>query len=501
MPPLLIGAVFFAARGAGRPAPAPELKVLSKSDKPVTAYDPADARDNSDFFFLENILSPLMEYSSGNSLVSGLAESYEWRNGQARLRLRSGLATVDGHPITAADAELSLKRLLILGGAKYSFLSVPLCGKPPRRLSDPCPGLRAEDSDRTLVMDFPEPRTFLFRLLANIDYSVIPRASFDHKTLKLTDYRNTSGPYYVHADSGGGRVTLKANPAHYRYSPDMPGTITVEPIEENTLKERVFRLLKDGAGDYLTVSVVRRPSDKLRFVEENPGYAVHFTRPLRLLCVVFTAKGRGRLSLPERFFIAARLRELYLERNLMGQAPDQIFHLEGQLSPAQAGRLRELFAAAGGNPLLKPVAADRLHNYFSRDGEAIKKWLPRVIYADRLRKQRKQAPEPDFRIFSAEIGLQDDLSLALHYLDSDFFGLTASETEAWRQKYLAAADKRERMALLRELQFDTMARGRALPIGLMPYASLARRPWVFNYPEAIAGDQLWRLRRQKWTQK
>lgn len=467
----------------------------------MTAYDPADARDNSDFFFLENIFSPLTEYSAGNSLVSGLAESYEWRDGQARLRLRSGLATVDGRPVTAADAELSLKRLLILGGTKYSFLSVPLCGKPPGRLSDPCPGLRTEDAERTLVIDFPEQRTFLFRLLANIDYSIIPRASFDHATLKITDYRNTSGPYYVHADSGGGRVTLKANPAHYRYSPDMPGTVTVKSIEETALKEQVYRLLKDGEGDYLTISVVRRPSDKLRFAEENPGYAVHSTRPLRLLSVVFTPKGRDRLTLQERFFIAARLRELYLERNSLGQAPDQIFHLEGQLSPAQAGRLRELFASAGAAPLLKQVAADRLYNYFSRDGEAIKKWLPRVAYADRLRKQRKRAPEPDFRIFSAEIGLQDDLSLVLHYLDSDFFGLTAAETEAWRQKYLAAADKRERMALLRELQFDTMALGRALPLGLMPYASLARRPWAFNYPEAIAGDQLWRLRRQKWTQK
>lgn len=467
----------------------------------MSDYDPAAARDNSDFFFLENIFSPLTEYSAGNSLVSGLAETYHWRGGQARLRLRAGLSTVDGRPITAVDAELSLKRLLILGGTRYSFLSAPLCGKPPKLLSDPCPGLRAEDEGRTLVLDFPEPRTYLFRLLANIDYSVIPRASFDHKTLRITDYRNTSGPYYVHSDSGGGSVTLKANPAHYRYSPEMPGTVAVTPIDEKALKESVFGLLKEGKGDYLTVSVVRRPADKRRFAEENPGYSVHFTRPLRLLCVVFTPKGLARLTLKERFFIAARLRELYLARNLMGQAPGQIFHLEGQLTPAQARRLRTLFAGSEGGPLLKQVAADRLYNYFSRDGEAIKNWLPDIVYSDRLRKQRKKAPAPDFRIFSAEIGLQDDLSLVLHYLDSDFFGLAASETEDWRRKYLAAQDKPERMRLLRELQFDTMVRGRALPLGLMPYASLARRPWRFNFPEALAGDQLWRLRRDEWTRK
>ncbi len=474
---------------------------MSKADRPITAYDPADPRDNSDFFFLENLFSPLVEYSASGALVSGLAESFKWKGGEARFRFRKGLSTADGHPITASDAELSLKRLFILGGEKYAFLSDPLCGRHLKSLSDRCAGLRVEESGRLLVMKFPEPRTYLFRLLTNINYSVVPAGSFDPVTLKIGDYRNTSGPYYASASSSGGDISLKANPRHYRYSPAMPVSVAVTPVDERMPKEQVFKMLKDGAGDYLTAAIVRRPEDKLKFAEENPGYNVHLTRPLRLLCVVFTAKGRARLSREQRFFIAGQLRNLYLKRSRLGEPADQIFHLEGRLTPEQAGRLRELFAAPGPAVISGPVAADRLYNYFSRDGEAIKKWLPNAAYSDILRQRSGKGPEPDFRIFSGEIGLQDDLGLALHYLDSDFFGLSSTAKKAWLHTYLAAADKGGRMALLRELQFDTMINARALPVGIMPYASVARKPWTFNFPEAISGDQLWRLRKQMWFWK
>lgn len=497
----MLGAVFFAVTAARRPGPPAELKVLSKADRPITAYDPANPRDNSDFFYLENLFSPLVEYSSDGSLVSGAAESFFWDGSTARFRMRAGLATASGRQITAHDAALSLKRLFVLGGEKYSFLSVALCGAPPASMSAPCPGLRAEDSGRSLAMEFPEQRTYLFRLLANINYSVIPVGSFDQKTLRLTNYRETSGPYFADSDGGGGKVNLKANPRHYRYSPAMPLLVAVTPVDERMPKAEVFRLVKEGAADYLTISLVRKPEDKLAFSRENRGYSVHLTRPLRLLSVVFTPKGRARLTREERFFIASRLRGIYLERNLTGEPPAQIFHLEGQLSRGQAARLREALAGNGRTALTRQVAAYRLYNYFPKDGEAIKKWLPGVVYADRQRKRSGRGPAPDFRIFSGEIGLQDDMALVLHYLDSDFFGLGAAEKKAWRRRYLSAADKRTRMDMLRELQFETMMEARTLPVGLMPYASLARGPWKFDYPEAIAGDQLWRLRRTSWTRR
>lgn len=469
--------------------------MVSKDDQPVTAYDPADPRDNSDFFYLENLFSPLVEYSASGALVSGAAESFYWKGGEARFRLRDGLATAEGRPITAEDAALSLKRLFVLGGEKYSFLSVPLCGAAPRSLSAPCPALRAEDGGRTLVMEFPEPKTYLFRLLANINYAVIPAASFDPATLKITDYRNTSGPYYADSDSGGGRIALKANPRHYRYSPDMPASVTIVPVDERMPKAEVMELLKEGKADYLPLSIVRRPEDKRAFAAEQPGYSLHLTRPLRLLSVIFTPKGRARLTRRERFFIASRLNEVYLGRNLMGGTPGQIFHLEGSLTRGQLQALSRAMEPQGRTQIGKRVAADKLYNYFPLDGEAIKKWLPDLVYADRQRQRTGNGPAPDFRVFSGEIGLQDDIGLVLHYLDSDFFGLEPGEKRAWLRRYLSAADKRARMELLRNLQFEAMLEARTLPVGLMPYASLARKPWEFNYPEAIAGDKLWLLRR------
>ena len=79
--------------------------------------------------------------------------------------------------------------------------------------------------------------------------------------------------------------------------------------------------------------------------------------------------------------------------------------------------------------------------------------------------------------------------------------MSPEKKEKWLAAYAAAPGKKERMAMLRELHYRTLKEARALPIGLMPYASLARGPWKFNYPAAIAGDHLWRLRRDRWTPK
>jgi hypothetical protein len=490
LPPLFAGAVLFSAFWACGPRAGSELRFLFNSSAPVSYYDPARVHYPQDYFFLENVYSPLVEYSAGDELVSGLAATFEWSGGEARFGMRPGLRTVDGRPIDAYDAEMSVKRAFILGGMDFDLLRGPLCGAvPPRKLSDPCPGLRVTDGGRTLVMAFEERKPFLFHFLTNIAYAVLPRGSVDPETLAITDRRNTSGPYYVSYDRGGGHWEMRANPGHYRYSPDMPQAARPVPLLKFTLNEDILKMLPEGSIDYLISGLARLPGEKARFAAANPGYNVNITQPVRLVYVVFTRAGMKKLSPRERFFIGGKMRELYLAGREMCEAPDQIFRLEGALSKEQLASVRGLLAGGGDLVIGGKVYANAVSQYFWRDSDSLQRWLPRL-------EQAGKTGESDFFIESGDIGFQDDVGLASNFMKVEFFDMTPAEKAAWLERYLAAPEKKARMRLLQDLHYRTLASGRVIPIALMAYASVARKPWTFNFPSMFGGDPLWRLRKQ-----
>ena len=253
LPPLLYGAaVFFLFANFGRPAP--ELKIFFNSSSPVTHYDPAQANINQHYVFLENTYSTLLEYSAAGALTSGLAAAYRWHGPEARFTMRSGAVTVDGWPLDAYDAEFSLKRIFILG-KPYEPLRDLLCGPEPlKSQADPCPGLQVLDGGRTLAMRFNEKKDFLFHALTDISYAVIPRRSVSTATLTITDYRNTSGPYYVSADPGGGSWHLAANPRHYRHSARMPQAVRAIPLKGLINNDQALARLDTREFDYLPIN-------------------------------------------------------------------------------------------------------------------------------------------------------------------------------------------------------------------------------------------------------
>lgn len=496
--PLLVAgaALCFFAGCSWRPEPQP-LRVLVDSSSTVSGYDPAALNLTRDYFFSENLFSPLLGYSSDNQLVSELAERFYWSGDEAVFIMRQGLKTAGGAQLDAYDAEFSLKRAFVLGGTSYRFLSRMLCGKDAlKKIGDSCHGISVRDGGRTLALKLGAPKPYVFHLLANIAYAVVPRGSADPATLRLTDYRNTSGPYFVESSADGGDMVWKANPRHYRYSEEMPLEVRIVGEREYTSNEAALDLLDKGKADYLPAFVVLKPEDKDDFATAREGYSLHFSRPIRLIYAVFTG-GMKRLSKEERFFIARKLRSLYPLRRRMSEAPYQLFSMEGALSREQ---LAEVSARLDGGPepvIRKTVEARRLYSYFWLDGEEISKWLPGLVYADKSpARLRKKPPPTDLVLGGGDIGCQEDVGLVLYYLEKEFFDMQPREKDKWLAAYVAAGGKEARMLLLRELQYRTLSEGRVAPIGLMPYASLARKPWKFNYPAALAGDHLWRLRRK-----
>lgn len=495
-PPLVLtGAVFFSLVVSvwGEES---SLKVLVGSRRPASVYDPAIPVYSVDYFFLGLLFSPLLEYSENNELVSGLAERFEWYGTEARFRMRSGLKTADGKTIDAFDAENSLKRLFLLGGGDFDALRRQLCGDAElKKLSDKCAGLEVADGGRTLVMRFKEPKPFLFHLLSDISYGIIPRGSLDGPTLKITDYRNTSGPYFVEKDAGGGKFELRANPGHYRFSEDMPQRVAMVPLQGPITNEGALEMLLDGKIDYLPNGLVRNPQDKAEFVRSNPGYRLWMSRPVRMIYIVFTERGLERLSAEERFFIARRLRRLYARSHEISETPDQIFRMEGALSRAQLIEVRDLLNGPAEGVLRTAVSENGLSLYFYNDMEEIKKWLPGLKDIPN-KEYRAGGRKVDFYVKGTDICFTDDIALVSFFMEKDFFDIPAGSKEKFMGDYLAAPDKSARMAMLRELHYAALKKGKALPISLLPYASVARESWVFHYPGVSSGDDLWRLRKE-----
>lgn len=498
----MAGAVFFiCAAACSYRSGERELKVPFIKSGPVSGYDTIKITYAGDVSFLENVFSPLVEYSADAELVSGVASKFEWAGPEARFHFLRDLRAADGQLIDAYDAEFTFKRIFSARDGKYAFLAEMLCGRRTlAKAGDSCPGLEVRNGGALLAMKFSEKKTFLFPMLASAYFGIVPRRSVNPATLELKDYRNTSGPYYVAAERPDGTVELRANKAHYRYSTAMPQKVSLVPLKEFG-NEHILGQLASGKADYLLYDVVRYPDAKISFAAKNGGFRLHQTYPMRGVFAIFTRRGMRRLTLQERLFIGQRLRESFRRLHPGYEVPDQIFTMEGGLSLEQRGRLKSMMAEVPASGTVgKKVVAWRLFNYFFEEQAEIKKWLPGVTSfgSSRLPGPASSGegalPEPDFYIAGSDIALQEDVGLLSYFLELEFFDLEKGEKADWLKRYISAPDKKTRMEMLRELQYRTLVRGAVVPLSIHPYAALVSADWDFKLPKNNTSNPAWRLR-------
>ena len=128
------------------------LRVAFPGRVSASKYDPAKIEYAMEYTFLQNIYSPLIEYSVSGELVSAIAERFGWRGTNAVFQIRKGLKTIDGDTVNAYDAEASLKRLFVIGGNTHGDLKNLLCpGTRLKSLQSVCEGIAVENNGTDLV--------------------------------------------------------------------------------------------------------------------------------------------------------------------------------------------------------------------------------------------------------------------------------------------------------------------------------------------------------------
>jgi hypothetical protein len=483
------------------------LRVAFPYDRPVSFYDPARIRLSPEYTFLENTFSPLVQFTPGGELVSAVAGEFFWQGNDAIFRIRPNLRTIDGRIINAFDVEASFKRLLILKGSSHGDLGDMLCpGLTLRTLNDYCPGMNVTESGATLVLTFAEKKLFLFPMLAAIDFAVIPKDSIDPKTLNIVDYRNTSGPYYVASEAGGGRILLAANPNHFGYTSSMPQQAELIPSGLKDPRESIKLFLDDKIDFISTVDHV--PHDRMLQLakQQSQIVTVHSTLPLRTYVANFTKKGRSRLSISERLKVGRSLRKRFLSwvQDKEGyEASEQLFSPfgEGALSQALLSSLQQSYASSESENLTsKPLLGwmIRMGDFSSKLAE-INAEFPSISVIPMNRVPALEdfgtngLEEPDFVISGPDMGFLEDIGLLSHYIGVEMFAVSQGEGRKWLNEYMAIQNKSDRLLKLRQLHFDTLKQGVTIPFAASPYTAVVRRPWRMELSRVQASDALWRI--------
>lgn len=478
------------------------LKVAFPIDSKVTQYEPTRIHLAPEYIFLENIYSTLIEFNKDGEIVGGLAEKFYWVDSKLYIQIRTNIKTIDGHHITADDVILSLKRLLILSSNTHGNFKTLVCNNISlKNLHDDCPGL-IKINDYELAIQASKHSDFLISMLTALDFAIIPKKSFNHVTLEIHDYRNTSGPYYVISDDGKGFVDLEANKNHYHYSKEMPQTIKLIPAKNYG---ESLKLLKDGMVDHVTTVDIVSSQDVIKFYEDNRDELyLHTTMNIRTVVLNFTAEGIKKYSNEERSFIAERLkyklREFYLTQP--GYKEENQFLIgEGALTETEIKEIVKLNSKHSDLKLdlvdlkvgvLRVGKLDAFQRLFSNEirSENIFEIEDNPNFGDVSLKN-----VPHVFISGPDVSYKEDIGLISYSINSGDFYISKEDGERWLKVYMEIPNKSERMKLLHTLHLESIQKKSVIPVVSGPYVALSNQKWNMNLSPLYANNQLWLFRK------
>ena len=482
------------------------LKVAFPSQERVDAYDPARIYYSHEYIFLESIYSPLVELSDEKgSPISSIAKEFYWKGNDLHLVIREDLTTIDGHTITVDDVIFSLKRLIVLSHNTHGDFKNLIC--PDTELSgveEDCPRIAKEGN--TLVLKMDAPWDFLIPMLAAIDFAIIPRGSVDPQTLKIVDYRNTSGPYYVEKDEGEGNIVLRANSRHFHFRENMAEKISFVPTR-GINREEVIRFFNQGEVDHVA-TIHGFSIEDIKKIDQENNISIHETIHIRKEVAYITDRGKQRISLDKRRAFSKILQrsfhEHYADRE--GHRITKQFFLpmgEGGFSNEDKIFLEKLMEKMQEHSLNDDIFLG-IHKSNTSGLEADIK-IAKTYMPNLKAEQAKGIPAfvklekqdiPDYIMVKTDTGFLEDISLLSYSMNAGLFGFSKEEGRAWLKDYMQTVDKKERIKKLKEMHLQSLSQGWMIPLFSTPYVAITRKPWEPQLSELFANNPLWKIRRK-----
>ena len=477
-----------------------EISLSSAYNRPLSVYDPALIENAPQHIILGNIYSPLLEYTNAGQLSSAIASSFGWNGNEAHFRIRPGLKTIDGENIDAYDVENTFKRLFILKSNTHGDIKSILCpGAKLKSLSDKCTNIEVRQDGALLVIKFKKSNTYLFPMLTAMDYAIIPKKSLDQKSLKIVDYRNTSGPYWIEENTDT-HMVMRSNPHNFHYSGKMPQRVKFVYIK-NTKADTPLGMFLDKKINHIA-TVGSSPEILLSHFSNKEDVSMHLTEPMWLRYVTFTTRGRQELAEKQRIRIANTLKKIlldgFLKLNGYVDAP-QLFPSfgKGSLSSEELLKIKAKYDAETG----EDVFTEKMIAWFfpKRYIDRLKKHFPNTEFVDGkkvpcfINPKDRDENYPHFYFAGTDMGFQEDISLLSYKINTEIFHLTGKDGERWIKEYIKEDSDEKKIGMLKKLHYDALYKAATIPIVFCPYVSVVRSPWKLDFPRYTYDNNFWQI--------
>ena len=478
------------------------LRVAFPSALKVTSYEPTRISLDYEYAFLEGVFSTLVEMDTKGIIQPGIAEKAEWIGNELHFKIRDGLKTENGTPITADDVLFSLKRLLVLSGNTHGNFKDLVCPSANlKSVEDECPEMTTDGN--SVILKIKEHKSFLLPMLAAIDFAIIPRSSVDPKTLNIINFKETSGPYYVSSDDEHGHIELRLNPHHYHASSNIPQIVKLVPTDPN-VPNSSLKALAEGRVDHLTTVDAAKAEALLEFSKEHTEFTPHMTMNIRTLALFFTERGIKELSPEERLYIGQKARLAFhsIYKDSIGYEVRSTFFPslgDGGLSEPQDLALAHFNEKTGTRPTHKVKIGLIRRNSPETWAIPLKEMLPAAeVYTEtnvpEFKTWTPDNPMPHAFIAGTDIGFLEDINLITYSLNAGLLGLSKAERKIWLVDYMNTENKKDRMEKLSALHLRVLMEPTLVPLMSSPFAALIRKPWRMEFSELYANNQLWLIK-------
>lgn len=476
------------------------LKVAFHTESPINHFDPADIQTAAQANILRALYSPLLGRDSDGNIIPAIAESYEWITPQRiHFKIREGFHTVDGKLVTAEDAYMSFKRLLIRESNSHGQLRSFLC-EGYNAKDDKCPGLSFQNDILEIIIEDKNKAPFFLSLITSVDFSIIPKDSIDWKSkdLKIVDYRNTSGPFYLFKDDPGGEFIFKANPESFLTNVRTPSEIHFIHTE----KSKSIEMIKNGTIDLITTF---DPADVnlVHELAQTSEYNVHKTTPLDLNFLRFTPTKFKEISREERLQIAHYIKSRMLKHPFFSKnmTPTEEFFAsfgEGGLNEENKNIIAAMWEKEKGkDPSFRKIKISvwkeqiDVYRDIFKDSKLVE-FIPYTVDPE-----FKTGEQEDAYILPADTGFYENISLLSYYLtSSNITSMNRDEGISWIENYMKIEDKEARLKKLKDLHFEILYNAYVVPISVSSYIAIARKPWNPKFYKYFAGSPLWMIEKE-----
>lgn len=463
----------------------------------INGLDPSKIELAEEYTLLEHLYSPLIELNDKGELTSGIASKFEWIGTNAEFTIRNDITLKNGDKISPEDVVASIKRLMILNQNSHGKISSLLC--PERHLKtleEDCSRITIDQNKVIFKLDKVAP--FLFKLLASIDYAIIPKKSLDQKTLKIKDYKNSTGPYQLESVDEDA-ITLTINRDHYHYSKLAP-----QKIKYVVPKGKSLDLLKNGNIDIITTDDITSEPEELVNAAISNSFNIHKTLPIETNVLVFTTSGINKMSSERRLKVGKAIRKAFaakISKNEISETSYQFFPAlgDGALSEKQEelalNKYKELdISKEDGHGVILSVPQSRI--------EFLKKVILPILPKLKLI-ETKRYPDiydnsgefGDMVIVRTDTGFLEEISLISYSMNFGFFGLDKTQNLAWIENYMRIEDKNTRLKQLKDLHLKALLEPIMVPLYNTSYVVLSNKKWSINFSQLYSNSQLWRLRK------